>query len=380
VRAAQGGNEPGAQPFSTVRGRDGRVGFMPRAPNRLRQDVSLLLSVLFVGAGCVSPRQGNAPLARFEYTQPEMGLPFRMALYAVDQPAAEAASRAAFARISELNTILSDYDTDSELSRLSRTAGEGRAVPVSADLWFALIRSRELAARTGGAFDPTVGPLVGVWRKARREKALPRADSLAEARAAVGWEKLRLDPKARTATLLVPDMRLDLASVAKGYAVDEALKVLRAHGVTRALVAGAGDMAASDPPPGRTGWRIEIATLDVTNAPPSRFVLLRRGALATSGDLFQHVEIDGVRYSHIVDPRTGLGLTDHSLVTVMAPDCATANSVATAASVLGPRAGLKLIEATSHAAGRIVRKPGAAIEVFESRRFREHLDPRQTAE
>ncbi len=243
-----------------------------------------------------------------------------------------------------------------------------------------LDRSQALASRTHGAFDAVVGPLVSLWRKARREKKLPRPDLLAEARAAVGWEKLRLDPKTRTATLLVPDMRLDVASVAKGYAVDEALKVLRAHGVTRALVAGAGDMAAGDPPPRKKGWRIEVASLDATNAPPSRFVLLRRGALATSGDLFQHVEIDGIRYSHIVDPRTGLGLTDRSLVTVIGPNCALANSLATAASVLGPQAGLKLIEEMPDTAGRILRKPGEHIEAFESQRFGRHLDPKQTAE
>jgi thiamine biosynthesis lipoprotein len=341
--------------------------------------LSLLLTVLAFGTGCVTSHQdGGAPLARFEFTQPQMGLPFRIVLYATNQSEADTAVRAAFACISQLNDILSDYDSDSEVSRLSRTAGEGRAVPVSPDLWFALERSQTMAARTGGAFDPTVGPLVNLWRKARREKQLPRPDLLVEARAAVGWEKLRLDAKMQTATLLVPNMRLDLASVAKGYAVDEALKVLRAHGVTRALVAGAGDMAVSDPPPGRMGWRIEVAPLDAANAPPSRFVLLRRAGLGTSGDLFQRVEIDGVRYSHIVDPRTGLGLTDHSLVTVIAPDCATANTLATAASVLGPQAGLKLIEATPDAAGRIVRKPGAHIEAFESRRFGKHLDPNQT--
>jgi len=342
--------------------------------------MSLPLLLAAFTVGCLGPPQDTASLARFEFTQPQMGLPFRIVLYAADQTAAESAARAAFARIRQLNDILSDYDTDSELSRLSRTAGEGRAVPVSADLWFALERSQALAARTDGAFDPTVGPIVSLWRKARREKKLPRPDSLTEARAAVGWEKLRLDPKARTATLLVPNMRLDLASVAKGYAVDEALRVLRVHSVTRALVAGAGDIAASDPPPGKKGWRIEVASLDASNAPPSRFVLLQRTALATSGDVFQHLEIGGVRYSHIVDPKTGLGLTDHSLATVIAPDCATANSLATAVSVLGPQAGLKLIEDTPDTAVRIVRQPGTNIEAFESRRFTRHLDPKQTAE
>src|SRR5439155_10214678 len=115
---------------------------------------------------------------RFEFAQPEMGLPFRIVLYTPDAASAADAARAAFARIEQLNDVLSDYDTDSELSRLSRTAGEGRAVPVSGDLWFVLARARQLSARTAGAFDVTVGPYVSLWRKARREKKLPRHDLL----------------------------------------------------------------------------------------------------------------------------------------------------------------------------------------------------------
>jgi thiamine biosynthesis lipoprotein len=129
-------------------------------------------------------------------------------------------------------------------------------------------------------------------------------------------------------------------------------------------------MAAGDPAPGKRGWRIEIAPLDIPNAPPPRFVLLTNAGLATSGDVFQHLEMDGKRYSHIVDPRTGVGLTDHSLVTVIAPDCTTADSLATAVSVLGPQQGLALVERTSNAAAHIVRKPGEEMERFESRRFR----------
>ena len=303
-----------------------------------------------------------------------MGLPFRIVLYAADNLEAEAAAHAAFARIAELNDILSDYDTDSELSRLSRTAGEGRAVPVSNDLWLLLRRSQDLAERTGGAFDVTVGPCVSLWRKARREKKFPRPDLLAAARAASGWQKLRLNPRTRSAQLLVPEMKLDLGAIAKGYAVDEVLKLLQGRGITRALVAGGGDMAAGYPPPGKRGWRIELAALDVTNAPPPQFVLLTRSALATSGDLFQHVEIEGLRYSHIIDPRTGLGLTDHSLVTVIARDCMTADSLATAVSVLGPERGLKLIDDTAGTSARMVRKPGLQVEIRKSTAFEKQLE------
>ena len=337
-----------------------------------------LLPALLLAAGCATPSREAPTLSRFEFTRPQMGLPFRIVLYAPDTNTAKAAAEAAFARISQLNDRLSDYDADSELSRLSRTSGEDRTVPISADLWAMLERSQALARRTDGAFDVTVGPVVSLWRKARREKQLPRPERLAEALAAVGWRKLELDPRARTATLLVPDMRLDLGAIAKGYAVDEALKVLRARGVTRALVAGGGDMAASDAPPDKPGWRIEVAPLDVTNAPPARVVMLRNRALATSGDLFQHVEIDSVRYSHIVDPRTGMGLTDHSLVTVTAPDCTTADSLATAVSVLGPAKGLKLVEQFPQAAAHIVRRPGKEIEVHESRKLRSYEDGKRT--
>jgi thiamine biosynthesis lipoprotein len=328
-----------------------------------------LLPALLLATGCTTPSRKSPSLSRFEFTRPQMGLPFRIVLHARDAATAKAAAEAAFARISQLNDCLSDYDADSELSRLSRTAGEDKAVKVSNDLWTVLERSQALAMRTDGAFDVTVGPIVSLWRKARREKRLPSADQLDAALAAVGWGNLELDQRARTVKLLVPDMRLDLGAIAKGYAVDEALKVLRARGVKRALVAGGGDMAVGEAPPGKPDWRIEVAPLDVPDAPPARFARLRNCALATSGDVFQRVEIDGVRYSHIVNPRTGMGLTDHSLVTVIAPDCTTADSLATAVSVLGPRKGLKLVEQFPPAAALIVRQPGAGIEVHESRNF-----------
>ena len=297
-----------------------------------------------------------------------MGLPFRIVLYAADKTSADAAADAAFARMAQLNSILSDYDTDSELSRLSQTAGRGQAVRVSDDLWRVLERAQQVARGTGGAFDITCGPVVSLWRKARREKKLPDPVKLEEARRAVGFKKLRLNASDHSAELLAPYMRLDLGAIAKGYAVDEAINVLRTRGIRSALVAGGGDMMAGDAPPGADGWRIELAPLDATNAPATEFVLLKNAALATSGDLFQHVEIAGVRYSHIVDPRTGVGLTDHSLVVVIARDGMTADALSTSVSVLGPERGLKFAEAQG-ACARIVCQPAGRIEVRASECF-----------
>ena len=314
-----------------------------------------------------------AELRRLAFEKAEMGLPFRVTLYAEDEAAAKAAADAAFERVAVLNSILSDYDPDSEISRLSRTAGQGKAVPVSGDLWRVLERGQAMAARTDGAFDVTVGPLVNLWRRARRKQELPSPELIAEMRARVGYRNLRLDPAQRTAELLAPEMRLDVGSIGKAYAVDAALAVLKERGFTRALVGGSGDMAAGDPPPDQPGWRIEVAPLDAPGAPPPQLVLLKNRAVATSGDVFQRVEIDGKRYSHIVDPHTGLGLTDHGLVTILATDCFTANSFSTSVSVLGPERGLKLVEETPDISAFVARKPGDRIEFVESSRWRDEL-------
>ncbi len=308
---------------------------------------------------------------RFVFEKAEMGMPFHVTLYAPDAATARAGADAAFARIAELNAVCSDYDSDSELSRLSRTSGQGKAVQLSNDLWRVLARAQWFAEQTDGALDATVGPVVGLWRNARRKQALPSAERLAELRQRVGFKNLRLDAGARTAELLLPEMRLDLGAIAKGYAADEALAVLRARGLPRALVGSGGDMAAGDPPPDQPGgWRVEVAPLDVSGAPPPQIVLLAHCGIATSGDVFQRVEIDGVRYSHIVDPHTGMGLTDHGLVTIVAGDCMTADAMATAVSVLGPRRGFEFVELTPGAAAHFVHQPAQSIEFMESKRWK----------
>ncbi len=308
----------------------------------------------------------HSPTDRFEFSQPQMGVPFRLVLYAGDEADARRVAGLAFARLSELNSILSDYDDHSELSRLSRSSATGAWVALSDDLWRVLARGQELARRSDGAFDMTVGPLVQLWRRARRQRQLPPPDRLAEARRLVGWRLIELDPPRHRARLTVAGMRLDLGGIAKGYAVQETLRLIQTRGLARALVSGGGDLATGEPPPGRDGWRVELAPPDMPDAPPARFVRLRRQALATSGDAFQYVEIDGVRYSHIVDPRTGLGLTDRSLVTVIADDGMSADALATAASVLGPTAGLRLLAAHPRVEGRVVWQTHHGMEIRET--------------
>ena len=265
-----------------------------------------------------------------------MGVPARIVLYAQSSEAAERAARAAFARFAALEDVASDYRPTSELMRLCAHAG-GPPVPVSPDLFRMLQQAQTIARRSGGAFDVTVGPYVALWRQARRSGKLPALREIREARRRVGWQKLRLDPTERTAHLRIGGMRLDLGGIAKGDACDQAQRELRRHGVTRALVEAGGDIVAGDPPPGEKGWRIEIAEGG------SGVVLLANRAVSTSGDTEQFVEIGGRRYAHIVDPRTGLGLTDRFAATVFAPDGLTSDPLATAACVLGPERGEALV-------------------------------------
>jgi thiamine biosynthesis lipoprotein len=325
--------------------------------------------VLAVGVGLSAADASR--LARYEFAQVEMGMQFKLILYSEGERAANQAAEAAFARIHQLNGIMSDYDARSELSRLSDTAGSGRAVRVSQDLWNVLARAQALAEQSDGAFDITVGPYVKLWRRARREKEMPAAERMAEARAAVGYRFLRLEAAARTAELVRPGMRLDLGGIAVGYAIDEALVVLARQGVTQALVDGSGDIVVSNPPPGQMGWRIGVAPLEAKNGPPSRFLILRNCAVTTSGDAWQFVELDSKRYSHIVDPKMGLGLTDSSLVIVVAPDGISADCLTKAVAVLGPGRGLKFVEQFPRTAALVVRQVDGETQTEESPNFKD---------
>jgi thiamine biosynthesis lipoprotein len=260
-----------------------------------------------------------------------MGVRVRLVVYAPSEEAAKAACRAAFARVAELEQVASDYRPSSELMRLCAHFDAPNAAPVrvSADLWNLLLRSRRVSEASRGAFDVSVGPLVKSWRAARQAQVLPPRASLKAARRLVNWKKIELHAASRSVRLRTPGMRLDLGGIAKGFAGDAALQVLASRGVRRALFEAGGDIIAGAPPPGQDGWKVRW--------PEGFDVSLRRGALSTSGDTAQWVEIGGRRYSHVVDPRTGLGLSNRWMATVFAPDGATADALSTAATVTGPR-------------------------------------------
>jgi thiamine biosynthesis lipoprotein len=307
------------------------------------------------GALLVVKGQSHADLKRFVFSEKQMGADFRIVLYAEEDNIAQLAATAAFAEIERLNEILSDYEAESELSLLSGTSGSGKAIPLSKDLWTVLSASQNLSKQTGGAFDVTVGPCVRLWRIARFRKTMPDARKLKKARASTGFHNLKLFPKNHAAKLDVPNMTIDLGGIAKGYAADRALAILRKHGIRSALMDAGGDLALGDPPPGRKGWRIEIGGRKHPDLP---VLELANCAVATSGDVEQFVEVDGKRYSHIIDPHTGVGLTTRLQVTVIIPSCMQADSLASALTVLGPQEGSAFAKTLSGVQTYFVQRKG----------------------
>lgn len=335
----------------------------------------ILQSGLFVLGGVLGFAAPGDSLARYEFSQPHMGTLFKIILYAETEAAAQAAAQAAYARVAEVNRKLSDYDPESELSKLSAATSDGpmtTAAPVSDDLWKVLVEAQETSRSSQGAFDVTVGPLTRLWRQSRRAQRLPEKEKLQAALAAVGFEAIELDAEHQAVRLLKANMRLDLGGIAKGYATDEALEVLKERGIRRALIDAGGGMTLGEPPPGEKGWKVALASLDPAGT-PAAFVLLSNCGVATSGDAHQYVEIDGVRYSHIVDPRTGMGLTERMSASAIAPTGMQADALTKAICILGAEAGLKIIDATPSAAGLMVVAVAGRIEVVRSKRVEEFI-------
>lgn len=292
-----------------------------------------------------APVAERLPLHRYEYDFVAMGMKFHFAVYAPDEQTVARALEQVEARVRQLDRVMSDYNTESELSQLGDHSGPGRPVRLSPALYEVLDHSIELSRETGGAFDVTIGPVIQLWRTARRTKTMPPPELLQSARERVGWSAVHLDPLARTAELTRKGMQLDLGGIAAGYACDEALQILRSHGLPRVLIDSSGDVLVGDPPPDREGWKVTVAALSGgADDPGSRTILLRNASITTSGDARQFVEIGGQRYSHIADPQTGLGLTRRSSTTVIAPTGWQGDSYATAINVLGSKAGIAWIE------------------------------------
>ncbi len=302
-----------------------------------------------------SGQAANPRLQRFEFEFVAMAVPVKVVFFAEDDCDAKEAICNIEDRFNQLNEIFSDYLPDSEVKRLAASAGTNCWLPVSPELWELLNRSLWFSEQSEGAFDVTVGPVVRLWRRARRQRELPSVSALEQAKESVGYRFVSTNAETRSVLLNRPGMLLDFGGIAKGYAVDQSIELLRERGIRHAFVDAGGDIRLGEPPPGRSGWVIAIQPFEPT-AQPEQFLILANCAVATSGDRFQHITINGERYSHLIDPRSGWAMRGRSMVTVVGPDCTTADALASAVSVLGPEAGLKLVDRIEGCAAEFIRE------------------------
>lgn len=313
---------------------------------------------------------GSNAQTRFEYQHQQMGTQIRLVLYASGRIQADSASKAVFARIDELNAKLSDYLEDSELNALC--AHTKKDVPVSSDLYVILKVAVAISKQTKGAFDVTAGPLIRLWRKVRKTKIIPSKSEMKKALRKVGYQHI-LFPDENTIRLEKKGMRLDLGGIGKGFAADEVLKVLKVYGITSALVDMGGDIRVSNPPPNKEYWVLAFSYYNVDGKEIVQKIELKNQAVATSGDLYQFIEIDDIRYSHIVDPKTGMALTNSIQVTTIAPNGTLADAYASAFSILGINDSKQKLKIIPNIEAFLVQRSKTNYQQWDSKGFEQFL-------
>lgn len=281
---------------------------------------------------------------RFVHTNQVFGTQATVTAYAADLTTARQAVTDAFAEFDTVNRLMSDYADDTEIGRFNQSVPNTPFV-VSTETFRCIAAGRAIAEQSGGAFDPTCRPLVQLWKAAGRSGHLPAKEDLAATRACIGWQHLQLDPNTRAVWFDRPMMQLDLGGIAKGYALDLAAEAMQRAGAQSGLVDVGGDVRALGLKPDGTPWHVAVRNPFGERDEVIRIIELPHGAVATSGGQERFVVIDGQRYSHIVDPRTGEPTDPVPSVTVIAADGLTADAWATAFTVLGLDAGRELLAA-----------------------------------
>lgn len=317
-------------------------------------------------------------LEKFSFEAPKMGSVFRISIFAEDSLAARTAADSAFARIDEINLALSDYAEESETWQLNASSPADWTA-VSDDLLQTLLISKEIAEQTGGAFDPAVGNLVQIWRRARRRQELPRETAVQEALQKSGIGHLEIDAGGRRLRFRQSGVRLDFGGIGKGYAADEARKVLKTAGFPFSMVSAESSIAAGDVPKGKEAWEFLM-----TNGPAgeglAELIRCSNCHLASSGDLYQYMAVDGRHYSHIVDPATGMALTNGAFAIVIAPSATLADAYATAFCVMGPEEIAQLFTQQTNIHAKAWKTAGDSTWVWQSVGFADYLvrnKPRQ---
>lgn len=304
----------------------------------MRSGPVLVVLLLFLGMGT---RGGTRPQTAVTRAWAVMGTLLEVTVVGPDSASSEAAARAAYREVVLVDSLMSLYRPESELTRLNARAGWG-PMAVSQPLWSVISAALDWGRRSGGAFDITVGPLVRLWGFLDGGGPLPDSSEVEALLPLVGSERVELEAEGRRVCLPGSGMIIDLGGIAKGYAVDRAVGALQARGVRAGLINLGGNIGVVGVPPGEGAWSVGI-THPREEAGLLGTVRLTRGAIATSGDYERFFVADGVRYSHILDPRTGWPVSERVSVTVWAPTGLAADALSTALFVLGGEEGEALL-------------------------------------
>ena len=340
------------------------------AVRRITTGSALLVSSLFLSVSC-SPNP-NAEVVTF--VGPTMGTQYKVRVVADVDPQsapldADDLQNKVDQRLAEINRLMSTYDPNSELSRFNRSETTDW-FSVSPETVEVVQTALEIAERTNGAFDPTVGPVVNLWgfgpNKSRRN--LPADEQIRETLSGVGYAKLQVRNDPPAIQKQVANVYLDLSAIAKGYASDEVSDLLLDMGHRNTMVEIGGEVRTRGRKPGNLPWRIGVQK-PVSGGDPLQMTLpLTDAAMATSGDYRNYFEYEGIRYSHTIDPSTGRPV-DHDLasVTIVADTCMEADAVATAVLVMGDDQGYDWCEQQGIAALFLVRETDGVVEIRSSK-------------
>ena len=302
----------------------------------------------------LTPAKTLAALREVREVHFQMGTCLEVTLWHQEPQTATRLIRDAVQEAHRLDAILSNYDPDSALSRLNRHAGAG-SMRVPLELFELLSNSRELAEKTGGMFDVTVGPLIELWQKAAAKNQIPSASQMDEARSLVDYRNLSLCRPDQVA-LTRSGMNIDLGGIGKGYAVERMTKMLKTSGVGAALVNfGGSSMSTIGAPPGKTSW--EVALQD-TDGRLRGTIHLRDLALSTSGAMGRGWIIDGKKYGHLIHPLSGIPVIKLRMATVIAPSATLAEALTKPLVLVGASA-MRIVEKFADAEAVVIPERGA---------------------
>jgi FAD:protein FMN transferase len=291
------------------------------------------LKFLFVCIVLFVSSLASAQEKKFLFTQTKMGSPLNIIIVEKDSINATILAQQCFQLVDSFNHIYSDYDSTSELSKLYNSK-INLPIKVSPALLDILLVSKKAFEKSQHSFDISIGQLSLLWRKSRKDHQFPSASMVAEAKNKVGFQYLQIDSTNKTVSISKPSLRLDLGGIAKGYIAQKIIDFLHLKGVHSALVDAGGDISMSGAPPHSNGWVVGVNVPEQTDELLNTKLSLQNISVATSGDAYQYIVHDGKKYAHIIDPRTGYGVSFQRNVTVIAKDGATADWLATACSIL----------------------------------------------